>query len=209
LTPVPEHDAWLELGAATVGESGGRPMAARVKAVWAGAGVVGPAFVASCAGGDNLAIHVAAAEAPAGSVLVVAVDGQPELGYWGEVLTTGAQARGIAGLVIDACVRDVDALERLAFPVFSVGIALPGAAKVGPGAVGGTAVVGGVEVATGDLVVADRDGVAVVPAAAYDAVLAAARERAANEQGLFRDLRAGATTVELLGLDTTTINRLS
>ena len=117
----------LQLGAATLGESGGRPLAPRMRPVWAAAAVAAPAFAVVCAAGDNLAVHAAVAEAPAGSVLCVEVEGQQQLGWWGEVLTTGAQARGIAGLVIDACVRDVDALERLQFPVFSIGIALPGA----------------------------------------------------------------------------------
>jgi 4-hydroxy-4-methyl-2-oxoglutarate aldolase len=123
------------------------------------------------------------------------------------VLTTAAQARGLLGLVIDACVRDVDALERLQFPVFSIGIALPGAVKVGPGAIGGPANVGDALVERGDMVVGDRDGVVVIPAASYDAVLAAARTRAANEAAMFDRLRDGATTVELLGLDSSRVER--
>jgi 4-hydroxy-4-methyl-2-oxoglutarate aldolase len=201
------NDELLRLGAATLGESGATPMAPRVKAVWPGAAVVGPAFAVVCAPGDNLAAHAAVAEAPAGSVLCVQVEGQPLLGWWGEVLTTGAQARGIAGLVIDACVRDVDALERLRFPVFSVGIALPGAVKVGPGRIGATALVGDAAVTSGDVIVGDRDGVVVVPAASLEAVLEAGRSRAAKEATMFDALRAGRTTVDLLGLDTSSIER--
>src|SRR5205085_104771 len=81
-----------------------------IRPVWPGAKVAGPAFTAACAPGDNLAIHVAVTAAPHGSVLVADASAVPHLGYWGEVLTTGAQARGLAGLVIDGCVRDVDAL---------------------------------------------------------------------------------------------------
>src|SRR4051812_43216023 len=136
----------LHLGAATLGESGGQPMAPRMRAVWPRAAVAAPAFAVVCAAGDNLAIHAAVAEAPPGHVLCVEVEGEQELGWWGEVLTTGAQARGLEGLVIDACVRDVDALERLQFPVFSIGIALPGAQKKGPGRIGIDATVGGVRV---------------------------------------------------------------
>lgn len=196
---------WLRLGAATLGECGGQQMHPRVKPVWPGAAAAGPAFTAVCAPGDNLAVHVAVANAPAGCVLCVEVEDERELGWWGEVLTTGAQARGIAGLVIDACVRDVDALEELAFPVFSTGIALPGASKVGPGRVGGDATVGDVRVKVGDMVVADRDGVVVVPTAQVDAVRAAGEQRAAKEQEYFSALRDGATTVELLDLDTSSI----
>jgi 4-hydroxy-4-methyl-2-oxoglutarate aldolase len=200
-------DELLALGAATLGESGGGPMAPRIKPVWPGAAVAGPAFAVVCASGDNLAIHVAVAEAPSGSVLCVQVEGQQELGWWGEVLTTGAQSRGLAGLVIDACVRDVDALERLRFPVFSTGIALPGAQKVGPGRIGGDAIVGGVQVSTGDVVVGDRDGVVVIAAANLDVVRAAGQARADKEAEFFTRLRAGETTIDLLGLDTSSIDR--
>jgi 4-hydroxy-4-methyl-2-oxoglutarate aldolase len=205
-----DHDlgaAFAELGAATLGETGGQPMRARIAAVWPGARVAAPAFTVMCTPGDNLAVHVAVAEAPAGSVLVVDVGAEPERGYWGEVLTTAAQARGLAGLVIDGGVRDVDALERLAFPVFSALVALPGATKHLPGRIGAQAQVGGLEVATGDWVVGDRDGVTVVAAAQVDAVLAAGRARAAKEAGLFDALRAGRTTIDLLGLDPGPITR--
>jgi 4-hydroxy-4-methyl-2-oxoglutarate aldolase len=199
----------LRLGAATLGESGGQPLAPRVRPVWSGATVAAPAFAVVCAAGDNLAVHAAVAEAPAGSVLCVEVEGQQQLGWWGEVLTTGAQARGLAGLVIDACVRDVDALERLRFPVFSIGIALPGAQKGGPGRIGGDAVVGDVRVSTGDIVVGDRDGVVAIAASILDAVRAAGEARAAKEAEYFEQLRAGQTTVDLLHLDTSSIGRKS
>jgi 4-hydroxy-4-methyl-2-oxoglutarate aldolase len=200
-------DDLLQLGAATLGESGGRPLAPRMRPAWSGAAVAAPAFAVVCAAGDNLAIHAAVAEAPAGVVLCVEVEGQPQLGWWGEVLTTGAQARGIVGLVIDACVRDAEALERLRFPVFSIGIALPGAQKVGPGRIGGDATVGDVRITTGDIVVADRDGVVAIAADTLDAVRAAGHSRATKEQEYFEQLRAGRTTVDLLHLDTSPISR--
>ena len=100
-----------------------------------------------------------------------------ERGYWGEVLTTGAEARGIVGLVIDGGVRDVAALDAHQFPVFSAMIALQGAGKLRGGAIGGTVSVGEVEVRTGDWVVGDRDGVTVVPAEALDEIIRAAERR--------------------------------
>jgi 4-hydroxy-4-methyl-2-oxoglutarate aldolase len=139
--------------------------------------------------------------APAGQALVAGVGEERELGYWGEVLTTAAEARGVAGLVIDACVRDAAALEAHGFPVFSTGLALPGATKQHAGSVGAPVVVGDVEVAAGDWVVGDVDGVTVVPGGALDAVLVAGQARAEKEEGFFAALRGGATTVELLGLD--------
>src|ERR671919_1269812 len=128
-TPPDIAEALLTLGAATLGESGGRVMRARIAAVWPGARLAAPAFTVRCTPGDNLAIHVAVARAPAGSALAVDVGIGREFGYWGEVLTTAAMARGLDGLVIDGSVRDVAALEDHGFPVFSTGVALRGATK--------------------------------------------------------------------------------
>ncbi len=183
--------AFSALGAATLGESGARPMAPRVRPVWRGARVSAPAFPVNCSTTDNLAIHVALAEAPAGAVLVVNVGHEPARGYWGEVLTTGAQARGLSGLVIDGGVRDVDALEAHRFPVFSTMIALRGATKQEPGNIGGTAMVGDVEVAAGDWIVGDVDGVVVVPHAHLDDVLSAGRARRGEGRALLRGAARG------------------
>jgi 4-hydroxy-4-methyl-2-oxoglutarate aldolase len=199
--------AFAELGSATLGESGGRPMAPRIRPVWTGARVSGPAFPVVCSAADNLAVHVAVAEAPAGSVLVVSVGLEPHRGYWGEVLTTGAETRGIAGLVIDGGVRDVDALEAHGFPVFSSMIALRGATKEEPGRVGDEALVGDVDVLRGDWIVGDSDGVVVVRANHLDDVLAAGRARAEKEARMFEELKAGRTTIQLLGLDDAPIER--
>jgi 4-hydroxy-4-methyl-2-oxoglutarate aldolase len=197
----------LELGAATLGESGGHAMRARIRPAWPGARLASPAFPVHCTPGDNLAIHVAVAEAPEGSALVVNVGDQHELGYWGEVLTTGAQARGLAGLVIDGGVRDVTALEAHHFPVFSTMIALRGATKEKRGTVGDMVTVGDIEVHQGDWVIGDADGVTVVSAAALPEVLAAGRARAAKEEGYFSALRSGATTMSLLGLNGAPVTR--
>ena len=190
-----------ELGAATIGESGGLAMRDRVRPVWPGARVVGPAIPVVCTPGDNLAIHVAVATAPAGSVLVVDVGDIPELGYWGEVLTTGAQSRGLAGIVIDGGVRDIDALQRLGFPTFSSTIALRGASKIRAGTVGAPTNVGGVDVMLGDWVVGDADGVTIAPGATIEDIIAAGRERAQAERRYFEQLRSGSTTVQLFELD--------
>ena len=196
----------LALGAATLGESGGRPMAPRIRPVWRGARVSGPAFPVACSAADNLAVHVAVAEAPPGSVLVVSVGLEPERGYWGEVLTTGAEARGIAGLVIDGGVRDVDALEAHKFPVFSSMIALRGASKNQHGRIGDAALVGDLDVENGDWIVADTDGVVVVPKAHLDDVRVAGQARVDKELGFFTALKAGQTTLELLSLDASKID---
>jgi 4-hydroxy-4-methyl-2-oxoglutarate aldolase len=208
LEPVDDAQQRLAaLGAATLGESGARAMAPRIKAVWLGAAVAAPAYTARCSPADNLAVHLAVTLAPAGSVLVVDASHEPERGYWGEVLTTAAEARGIVGLVIDGCVRDVAALEAHGFPVFSAGVALRGAAKTAGGAVGLPVMVGAAEVDPGDWIVGDRDGVAVVPSAQLGDVIAAGDQRAAKEAEMFARLKAGASTVELLDIDTSPVQR--
>jgi 4-hydroxy-4-methyl-2-oxoglutarate aldolase len=191
----------LQLGAATLGESGARAMRNRLRPAWNGAMLAAPAYPVRCTPGDNLAIHVGVARAARGAALVVDVGDERELGYWGEVLTTAAEARGLAGLVIDGCVRDVAALAAHAFPVFSTGLALPGATKNRVGAIDQTVTVGDVEVNPGDWVVGDGDGVVVLPGASLEQVVAAGRARAEKEGGYFAALRGGATTLELLGLD--------
>ena len=198
----------LELGAATLGESGGVPLHPRIRPAWRGARLAAPAYIVSCSPGDNLAVHVAVTRAPVGSVLVVDVGDVAERGYWGEVLTTAAEAAGISGLVIDGGVRDITALEAHGFPVFATTIALQGATKQESGSVGGAAAVGGVEISTGDWVVGDADGVTTVPAGRLGAVIEAGQARADKESNFFRELRAGRTTVELLGLDTAPIRGL-
>jgi len=192
-------------GSATLGESGARRMRNRIRPAWAGARVAGPAVPVRCTPGDNLGIHVGVTRSTPGSVLVVDVGDAPELGYWGEVLTTAAEAVGLAGLVIDGCVRDVDALAAHGFPVFSAGIALTGATKEKAGTVGYPVTVGEVTVDPGDWIVGDVDGVVVVPAARVADVLAAARARTDKEATLFTELKAGRTTIDLLGLDPTPV----
>jgi len=190
-----------DLGAATLGESGARAMRARISPVWRGAELAAPAYPVRCTPGDNLAIHAAVVRAPSGAALVVDVGDVHELGYWGEVLTTAAQARGLAGLVIDGGVRDVRALERLRFPVFAPTVALRGTTKKAEGTTGIGIRCGGVAVDPADWVVGDDDGVVVVPGAEIDAVLDAARARAEREAAMFEALRGGTTTIDLLGLD--------
>lgn len=194
-----------KLGSATLGESGGLATDRRLKPAWPGAVLAAPAYPVGCTPGDNLAVHVAVTSAPAGSVLVVDVGRVPDRGYWGEVLTTAAEAAGLAGLVLDGGVRDVAALEAHRFPVFSSTIALTGASKDQRGTVGRPVRVGGVVVSEGDWVVGDVDGVTIVPGPTLAEVVEAGLAREAKEAGFFTALRSGQTTVQLLGLDSSLI----
>jgi 4-hydroxy-4-methyl-2-oxoglutarate aldolase len=196
----------LSLGSSTLGESGAAHLNSRLRPMWHGATVAAPAFTVACSAADNLAIHAGVARAPRGHALVVSLEDDTERGYWGEVLTTGAEARGIAALIIDGTVRDVAALEKHRFPVFARGIALRGASKVGPGSTGGAVVVGDRIVNTGDWIVADADGIVVITPESLDAVLASGLGRASKEETFFQELRAGSTTVELLSLDVSSID---
>ena len=130
--------------------------APRVKAAWPGARVAAPAVPVTCAPGDNLAIHVAVARAAEGSVLVADVGDVNDRGYWGEVLTTGAESCGLRGLVIDGCVRDVDALRHTGSRSSRRGSRERGDREP-PGSVGLPSMVGGVLVSPGDWVIADRE----------------------------------------------------
>ena len=161
--------------------------------------MTGHAFTVQGRGGDNLALHHAVLQAPSGTVLTVDVQGA-EYGHWGEVLAVAARARGIAGLIIDGGVRDTEAMSRMRFPVFSSSSCVVGTRKDWFGQFGGTIRVGGARVQTGDLVVADADGVVIVPAAHTREALEHADDRVAAEEVFMERLRNGATTVDLLSL---------
>ncbi len=189
------------LGSATLYEASGLPCAADplVRPVWAGAFVAAPAYPLVCSPGDNLSIHIAMERVPRGSVLVVGT-GNFVAGYWGEVLTVAAEAAGVAGLVIDGGVRDVAAIAARRFPVFARGISVRGTVKASAPSVGQPMTFTGVPVANGDLVVADDDGVIIVPAADAARTIAAGEARAAKEAAMMRQLEQGASTLELMGL---------
>ena len=191
----------LTLGTSTLYEASGLPCAVdpAIRPVWFQAAVAGPAYPVHCSPGDNLAIHIALERAPRGSVLVVSTDNFVA-GYWGEVLTVAAEAAGIVGLVIDGGVRDISALARRGFPAFARGISVRGTVKASAPAVGKPILLTGVPVAAGDFVVADDDGVIVIPAAELGRTMAAGQARAAKEADMMARLAEGATTLELLGL---------
>ena len=194
-------DELLQHGTSTLCEASGLPSALdyTIRPVWPGATIAGAAFPLRCAPGDNLAIHLAVEQANPGDVLVV--DGHGYIaGYWGEILTVAAQARGIAGLVIDGGVRDLAALEKRKFPVFARGIAMRAAVKLHAPSVGEPIVIADVAIARGDLIVADADGVVAIPQAQVERTLAGARQRSEKEAAIIRRLQAGETTVQILGL---------
>ncbi|MFJ9708815.1 RraA family protein [Streptomyces sp. NPDC101234] len=166
-----------------------------LRAAWPAARVAGPAFTVQGIGGDNLALHRAVAQAPAGSVLVADLQGARH-GHWGEILAVAAQQRGILGLVVDGGVRDTAEQASLDFPVFARHITVVGTGKDHPGHLDVPVRVGGAVVHPGDLVVGDADGVIVVPAEAVAETLDRSDDRVAAEQRALEAVRAGVTTLE-------------
>ncbi|MDD0814374.1 dimethylmenaquinone methyltransferase [Curvibacter sp. HBC28] len=191
-----------QLGTSTLFEASGLATSAAdvaIRPVWAGASVAGPAFPLECSPGDNLAIHIAMEKAPRGSVLVVSTSSFVA-GYWGELLTVAAEAAGIAGLVIDGGVRDIAALTARRFPVFSRGISMRGTIKASAPSVGQSISFTGTPVAAGDLVVADDDGVLIIPAAHAEYTLTQGQARADKEAKFMASLTQGKSTLELMNL---------
>lgn len=182
----------LEIGASTVYEGSGQEwwVDPRIRPAWRGARLAGPAFTVQAGAGDNLALQRAVREAPFGSVLVVDAGGG-QFGHWGGILTQVALLRGLVGLVIDGTVRDIDEIESLGFPIFSTGIAMRHANKSEPGVIGEPISLAGRDVRTGDVVVADADGVAIVPRDVGTTALQAARERAERERARIAIIRGG------------------
>ncbi|WP_353232333.1 RraA family protein [Pseudomonas helleri] len=189
------------LGSSTLYEASGLPCAVdhRIRAVWNGAAIAAPAYPVQCSLGDNLGLHLAVARAPRGSVLVVDTS-DFIAGYWGEVLTVAAEAAGIVGLVINGGVRDIAALEAHGFPVFARGVSLKGTVKACVPSVGKAFNFSGAYVREGDLVVADADGVVIIPAEAVAQTFEDAVLRADKELSVMAQLRSGKTTLELMGL---------
>ena len=189
------------LGSSTLYEASGLSCAVDpdIRSIWAGAAIAAPAFPLVCSPGDNLSIHLAMEHAPRGSVLVVGTSNFVA-GYWGEVLTVAAEAAGIAGLVIDGGVRDVAAMTRRRFPVFTRGVSVRGTIKASSPSVGQSMFFGGILINAGDLVVADDDGVIIIPAGDIERTIATAEARASKEADMMKQLSQGATTLDLLGL---------
>ena len=201
--PRVDADVLAELGAAgvaTVHEAGAAGLFdPGIRPIQAGTRIAGSAVTVSCAPGDNIMIHAAVEVIEPGDILVVATTAPSTNGMFGELLATSVIARGCAGVVVDAGVRDISDLRRLGLPVWSRAIHASGTVKASPGSVNVPIVCGGATVDPGDVVVADDDGVVVVERERTAQVLQAARERLERETEVRARLAAGELGVDFYG----------
>lgn len=191
-----------EAGVATAHEAAGRVglLDPGIRPIQAGSRVAGSAVTVLCPVGDNMMIHAAVEVVADGDLLVVATTAPSTYGMFGELLATSLRARGCRGLVIDAGVRDIADLRRMGFPVWSRAVHAQGTVKETPGAVNIPITLGGTRVDPGDVVIADDDGVMIVPRGSATAVLDACRERLAKEDETRRRLESGELGLDFYGL---------
>jgi 4-hydroxy-4-methyl-2-oxoglutarate aldolase len=190
------------LGVATIYEAGRRTglIDLDLRQVVPGSRVAGPARTVRCGQDDNLMVHAVMAVAQPGDVLVLTMPEPTPVALVGELLATQALARGVAAILIDAAVRDVEELRALGLPIWARWVRVRGATKTIPGELQAPIVVGGATIRPGDVIVLDADGTVVVAAERAEAVLEASLDREARETVLRAEFAAGQLSIDVYNL---------
>lgn len=196
-----ERRSWAALPTTAISDAMGRQraLAARLRPL-TGTGLVGRAYCVRVVAGDSGSLHLALESVTAGSVLIVDAGGFCDRAVWGEVLTAAAMQRGVVGAVIDGAIRDVAGIRARNFPIYAAAVTPAGPHKSGGGTWGGTVSCGGVPVVTGDLIVADEDGIVAVPWEGREVVAGEARAVIEREDELMKRIGEGLSTAKYLGL---------
>jgi 4-hydroxy-4-methyl-2-oxoglutarate aldolase len=197
------YEKFANIATPIIGDVMGRQniMDNRIKPIWTGARCVGAALTIMSYPSDNLMLHLGVSLAQEGDILVVDAGNYPNAGVWGEILTVNAMNRNVGGIIIDGAVRDVKEIEELGFPMFASGINARGGYKSNPGTVNKPVSCGGVAVCSGDLIVADENGVAVIPKADIEIVYEMCLAKIKSEQKIVEQLKQGKDTLEIMNLE--------
>jgi 4-hydroxy-4-methyl-2-oxoglutarate aldolase len=199
---VTDYATFARLGVSTVHEAAGRTGVVdyALTQIVPGSRVAGPARIALCAPRDNTMVHAIIAKANPGDVLVLTSTEPAPYAFIGELLATQAQQQGVAGLLVDAAVRDADELAEIGLPIWARWVRAQGATKGELGQLDVPVVIGGAEIRPGDLVVMDCDGAVALAAERLDEVLPLALEREGREAAMRKRYAAGELSYEIQGI---------
>jgi 4-hydroxy-4-methyl-2-oxoglutarate aldolase len=195
-------DRLAEYGVATVHEAIGRRgyLGPSIRPIQTGTRVAGTALTVVCWPGDNLMLHAAVEQAKTGDIIVVTTASPSSDGLFGELIATSLQAHGVRGIVMGAGLRDTQELREMRFPAWTANVSAHGTVKETPGAVNVPVVIGGQTIRPGDAVVADDDGVCVVPRVDVSSAVTASQARLVKEEATRKQLADGTLGLDLYGL---------